>query len=286
MRTRLLVGSMAFASLVGCARSQTAIGSPSSESPLPVSSVSACSSSSSRVRSLSTSDGATAGTVSGRVLRLSDRRPIEGAVVRLLEDSTRTLLTDSLGRFRFESVPEGQNRVQVRQLGFNALNEAITVPPLEGREIEVGLAVAPDIWACENERLLAQSPPLTLLRPDSVTVHQTLANGAQLRHTLVALPGGDWIRFNSRIANVGHLPAMVVTLCGPTATASILIDLVGVFTCSGAQRSLAPGDTLIVTFSKPLRGTPGRYRFDVRPIHRPALDAHIELEFVAWKRPP
>lgn len=170
-------------------------------------------------------------------------------------------------------------------------------------------APEPDVVRCEFERRLAQDPALALPRPESVTVHfspdsaarleglsfpaESLAverartGRAELRHTLVALPSGDGIMFQSRVTNVGHLLTAVTSLCYPTVSSAAWRQphpLVAVG-CYGSDVALAPGESLVVRNFGRLRGTPGRYRFEVHPVDPAALDAGIDLELVAWRRP-
>lgn len=273
MRSSLLILLIAFLSSASCAWSQPVIERAS-----------ACSSSNSRLRLLPASELPIARAVNGRVIHLGDGRPITGAFTELLGSAKEFQLTDSAGRFQFDEVPEGKYRLQVRQLGFNTLNEAISVPLPANFEIEVALGVGSNVVECENERLLASAPPLALLRPDSITVQHGHDDGGQLRHTLVVVPREDWLRIHSRITNIGSTAVSVIRLCRPKATGSVLLQLTSIGTgCYGAYETLASGDSMTVTFSVPLRGLPGRYQVDVHPVDPPTLDASMELDFVAWR---
>lgn len=225
------------------------------------------------------------GTVIGRVVRLNSREPDDGAEIRLSGDSVRTVPTDVAGWFRLDSVQGGTYQLRVRSIGYSELNEELSMPRQGGIELKVELALAPDPWKCENERRLASAPPLALLRPDSVTVEQSLANGGRFRHTLVAVPAGRSVRFHSRLVNSGSVVVDVVVLCSPTVRAQAVISLSGVSTCYGTDRRIAPGDSIAVTVSSPVGGAPGRYTFEVFPVEPTVMGASIELDLAAWRQP-
>lgn len=66
--------------------------------------------------------------MTGRVLD-AQSAPIAGARVDLLTTPTRTVRTDSGGRFALPAVTAGTHRLQVRQLGFQAVDMTVSMPP-------------------------------------------------------------------------------------------------------------------------------------------------------------
>lgn len=69
-----------------------------------------------------------AGAITGRVLKADGRRPV-GQVDVLLVGTGRRAVTDARGRFRFDSVPAGEQRLRVHHLGFQSRELTVHVPP-------------------------------------------------------------------------------------------------------------------------------------------------------------
>lgn len=273
MIPRIICGAAAIVAVSACAppavRSQVA----------PVArAVPACSTAASRVRERSVPEAAERSGVGGRVLGRVDGKPIEAALVELRGSSTFGMMTDSAGRFRFATVPDGVYRLQVGTFAYNDLEETVTVSGERGRELEVELTLEADPVQCSNATLMASAPPLALVRAESLTVHRVLASGARLRHTVVARPDGSGVRFESRIVNVGQVVAQVVSLCSPVATSPVLLALnTASRGCYGNAVAIASGDSIRVVTEGPLRGTAGRYQFRVHVVDPAELDATIEL---------
>ena len=74
-------------------------------------------------------------TVRG-VVRDTDGAPVAGAEVTLISPR-RVAQTDSAGRFRIDSVPAGERRLQVRRIGYLAVNPLVAVPQAEGATLQV-----------------------------------------------------------------------------------------------------------------------------------------------------
>lgn len=68
------------------------------------------------------------GALMGRVVN-EQAAPIQDARVDLLTTPPRTARTDSSGRFVLAGVTTGSHRLQVRQLGFQPVDVALTMPP-------------------------------------------------------------------------------------------------------------------------------------------------------------
>jgi len=185
-------------------------------------------------------------------------------------------------------VPPGPYRLVVRSFAYNPMDQVIVVPPSGGLELDIELALGPDqqMGSCEYERRLA-GPGLSLLQPESLAVHRTVAYGAELRQTLTFVPSGASVSVHARIVNVGQTPATVSERCSPWATSSILIyrRLGGASVmCAPTPVMLAPGDSIVISTSGQLRGSPGRYRVTVHPVDPSELSSTFDLDFVAWPR--
>ncbi len=76
--------------------------------------------------------------LAGRVLRAGSRTPIAGAEVVLAPGGSR-MLTDSDGRFRFESVALGRLGIHVRRLGFAPESVIVETPRVDAGELVIEL---------------------------------------------------------------------------------------------------------------------------------------------------
>lgn len=225
-------------------------------------------------------------TVRGRVVTGEGRRPVEGSYVTLRADSARVVVTDANGNFQFDRVAPGQYTLRVVNLAYRATTDTIVVP-LNGRDLEIALRPVPsDPAMCVFERELAAEPALTLIRPETVTVERSFDDGVRLRHTVIAHATPTNLVLDSRIENIGRVPATITSLCYPSADAPVLRHYDGIGpTCYGMQLTLSPGDTLAVVTGGPLRGRPGRYQFRVHAIDPAVLNATLLLDLVFAKRP-
>ncbi|MQA91778.1 MAG: TonB-dependent receptor plug domain-containing protein [Gemmatimonas sp.] len=68
------------------------------------------------------------GTVTGRVVDASTQQPLTGAQVYITENSQGTL-TNADGRFVLTNVPDGPNTVRVQMIGFQTVEQTVTVQP-------------------------------------------------------------------------------------------------------------------------------------------------------------
>jgi hypothetical protein len=80
--------------------------------------------------------------VLGRVVEMESGRAMEGAEVSL-EGVQESRITDSGGRFEFESAPSGRQAVSVTTLGRAPLSETVEVTPGQTLEMEIRLAAQP-----------------------------------------------------------------------------------------------------------------------------------------------
>jgi len=76
--------------------------------------------------------------LAGRVVRAGSTSPIAGAEVVLAPGGSR-MLTDSDGRFRFESVASGRLTIHVRRLGFAPESVVVELPRVEAAELLIEL---------------------------------------------------------------------------------------------------------------------------------------------------
>ncbi len=76
--------------------------------------------------------------LAGRVLRAGSTSPIASAEVVLAPGGSR-LLTDSDGRFRFESVTSGRSTIHVRRLGFVAESVVVETPRVHAADLVIEL---------------------------------------------------------------------------------------------------------------------------------------------------
>jgi hypothetical protein len=204
----------------------------------------------------------------------------------LASDSARFVITDSSGHFQFDGVAPGRYILRSVHIGYKLLTDTIVVP-LNGRELEIVLHPLPsDPFLCVFERELAAEPALTLIRPETVTLERSFPDGARLQHRVIAHATPTELIFDSRIKNIGRVPAVVTILCRSWAESSVLRHLIQVGpACYGHYLTIVPGDTLLgVTGGSP-RGQPGRYPFLVHVVDPAALDAKFPLDLVFAKRP-
>ena len=90
--------------------------------------------------SLPTLSEAGADTLYGEVVSEPDGEPVEGALVRILEDEAeRGVRSDSLGRFVFLDVPGGSYSLRVEADGFETARLTVTVPEDRSGRVDVWL---------------------------------------------------------------------------------------------------------------------------------------------------
>lgn len=144
--------------------------------------------------------GVAHGTISGKVSQHGSNYPLAGALVRIVETG-QTAVTDSLGNFRFVSVPAGNLTVSVFYLGFVSV---VTEVELEAganyaTEIVLGDLVTTEevvIYGSRSSRALALNQERTAENASSVTSADTLGSftGTTISEALRRSPGVSFQR--------------------------------------------------------------------------------------------
>jgi hypothetical protein len=80
------------------------------------------------------------GSVAGLVTVLGNERPVSGASA-MLDQSSRTAVSDSAGRYRITGVPPGDYVLTVRRIGFESVSARITVAA--GAEVNADVDLKP-----------------------------------------------------------------------------------------------------------------------------------------------
>ncbi|MDX1493811.1 MAG: carboxypeptidase-like regulatory domain-containing protein [Longimicrobiales bacterium] len=135
-------------------------------------------------------------TIQGRVLDAGNRRPVDGAIVRLLDfrsDTVAVTAADSLGRFRLEFPDGGRFRLLGTRLGYRASESPVFDAPLQADTIVVDLRMEPaplpvpgvEVTTEQTNRRLRQflgmSPGQLRIRPiQSRTIDDHVVRGHDL----------------------------------------------------------------------------------------------------------
>ena len=83
--------------------------------------------------------------------------PIRGAAVQL--NPARTVYTDSIGRFRFDSTAPGKYGLVIRAIGYVAARDTIEIAPVAGAEVLAALASNPVVLdACGYVEVRVRKP--------------------------------------------------------------------------------------------------------------------------------
>jgi hypothetical protein len=67
------------------------------------------------------------GVIAGRVITQTGSRPVVGAQVAVQDQGGKGAVTDASGRFRITGLTGSQVVVNVRMLGYQALNQTVSV---------------------------------------------------------------------------------------------------------------------------------------------------------------
>ncbi|MDH5759331.1 MAG: carboxypeptidase regulatory-like domain-containing protein [Gemmatimonadota bacterium] len=129
------------------------------------------------------------GDLRGQILDQFSGNALFHAVVRI-RDTPHQVLTDEEGRFLFQGLAPGTYTLEIRNLGYVVVSEAVEVPP--GKDVFVGLRVAPRAVELEGLEVTTRSAAeeiarLTPFRRDIVygeIMAQEEARGAQAYEVL------------------------------------------------------------------------------------------------------
>ncbi|MBU1345431.1 MAG: TonB-dependent receptor [Alphaproteobacteria bacterium] len=83
--------------------------------------------------------GRAQGALTGRVSIANGNRPVDGALVRIVETG-QTTSVDDFGVFRFPALPAGDYTVEISFLGYQTLVETVNIPAGEAREASFALS--------------------------------------------------------------------------------------------------------------------------------------------------
>jgi len=96
-------------------------------------------------------------SLAGRVVSVKTGNPISGAAVQLTP--ARTVYSDSIGRFRFDSIVPGKYGLVIRALAYGAARDTIEIAPVAGAEVLAALASNPVVLdACGYVEVRVRKP--------------------------------------------------------------------------------------------------------------------------------
>lgn len=136
------------------------------------------------------------GNLSGWVLDKNTQKPVQGAVVKLLNTKFVTA-TDSLGKYQFKSIPTGQYQLSITSLGYvnyNLFNVVVTSGNETSNTIELTTAdiVLKEVVVGSNKKTVRTATLETPLSVQKLTAEEIKSNPGgnfDISKVVQALPG-------------------------------------------------------------------------------------------------
>src|SRR5262245_27920511 len=166
------------------------------------------------------------GAIAGTIFEAGTQRPLAGAAVELV-DLDRGALSDSLGRYRLESIPAGPQHLSVKRLGFEPRTLHALVPRQGVLEINISLAPRPlPLQAVEVHAPLAMrgAEQGKTRFPD-----REASSAAILNHPLLAEPDALHVLGGGEVVLNSETPGGVHIRGGPVDQTAYQLDGVPVF---------------------------------------------------------